>query len=113
MLAGIVVYNSNLWKLSTVLELCALRWASQEVKSGASEDPRLELRLVRMMEQLSLRPNSPPPEACPDRAGLVAAYRLWNNPRISPREMLTGHVEQTVRRAGDYPVVLAVQDTAL
>jgi hypothetical protein len=64
-----------------------------------------------MMEQLSLRPNCPPTEAFPDRAGLVAAYRLWNNPRISPREILTGHVEQTVRRAGDYPVVLAVQDT--
>jgi hypothetical protein len=91
--------------------LCIVSWASQEVKCGGFEDPRLDLRLVRMVEAMSNRPSCTPPEAFRDEAGLKGAYRFWNNPRVSPRGILAGHVDQTVQRAGKYPVVLAIQDT--
>lgn len=88
-----------------------MHWATQEVKCGAFEDSRLDLRLVRMMEDLSSRPNCPPTEAFKDTAGVVAAYRFWNNPRVAPSQILSGHVEQTVQRCQKYPTVLAIQDT--
>lgn len=87
-----------------------MRWADCEVKSGSFEDPRLDLRLIRMIEALSSRPNSPPTEAL-DPAGLVGAYRFWNNSRVSPSAILRGHIEQTAERAACYPVALAIQDT--
>jgi hypothetical protein len=86
-------------------------WAIEEVGAEAFGDSRLNLRLVRLLEGLSYMPNSPPTEALEKRADLVGAYRFWNNPRVSPRAILASHAAQTAKRAEQYPVVLAVQDT--
>lgn len=85
--------------------------AFEEVKCGAFKDPRLDRRLVKLVEELCSRPDGSPAEMFEDSASLVAAYRFWDNPRVSPRRILVGHVEQTVRRAFKYPTVLAIQDT--
>jgi hypothetical protein len=86
-------------------------WAGKEVKCGVFEDPRLDRRLLKIIHELSARPNCSPTESFKTKAGLMAAYRFWNNSRVSPRQILKGHVEQTKTRAKEYPVVLAIQDT--
>jgi hypothetical protein len=88
-----------------------VRWGNAEVKCGAFEDVRLDRRLVRMIEDMSVRPNCPLTEALGGTAELAAAYRFFENPRASPRGILAGHVEATAERAKKYPVVLAIQDT--
>ncbi len=88
-----------------------MSWAVEEVKVEEMGDLRLGRRLPRMLEKLAKRPEASPAEAFSGRAELTAAYRFWNNPRVSPRKILRGHVEQTVQRALEYPTVLAIQDT--
>lgn len=88
-----------------------MRWAGTEVRSGAFGDPRLDLRLAQMLDALSAHPGAPLAEALGTRAALVGAYRFWENPRVSHRQILASHVAQTVARAAQHPVVLAIQDT--
>jgi hypothetical protein len=51
------------------------------------------------------------PEICADRAGLKAGYRFFANEAIRPEQILGSHVEATVGRMAEAPVVLAIQDT--
>jgi Transposase Tn5 dimerisation domain/Transposase DNA-binding len=50
-------------------------------------------------------------QACEDWADTKAAYRLMDNPKVSPASLLAPHRQRTVERLRAYPVVLAVQDT--
>jgi hypothetical protein len=85
-------------------------WACEEVRSSGLADPRLALRLQRMLEDFAEHPEASCTEAL-GRAGVKAAYRFWDNPRVEAEEILAGHVEQCVQRSMNYPVVLVAQDT--
>jgi hypothetical protein len=49
--------------------------------------------------------------ACGSRAKTKAAYRFFDHCQVSMQTILKGHYEASMRRARQYPVVLAVQDT--
>jgi hypothetical protein len=73
-------------------------------------DPRLDLRLPRIVEGFAEHPEASCTEAL-GKAGVKAAYRFWNNDRIHAEEVLASHAEQTAQRSMQYPVVLVAQDT--
>ena len=50
-------------------------------------------------------------QACEDWADSKAAYRFFDNPHVTPDELLSPHSQRTVARMHGYQVVLAVQDT--
>lgn len=50
-------------------------------------------------------------QACEDWADTKAAYRFFDNPKVSPERILSSHYERTVKRMQSHAVVLAVQDT--
>jgi len=85
-------------------------WAWDELRTTRLADPRLELRLPRMVEDFAQHPEASCPEAL-GRAGAKAAYRFWDNPRVQAEDILVGHAEQCARRSMEYPVVLVAQDT--
>ena len=67
---------------------------------------------MKTAERLAQSPSSPINEACGTWAGTQAAYRLFNNPKVSPAKILTPHREATAARmAGCGGVVLVMQDT--
>jgi hypothetical protein len=85
-------------------------WAWEELRSTHLGDPRLELRLPRMVEGFAEHPEASCTEAL-GKAGAKAAYRFWDNSRVKAEDVLAGHAEQCVRRSMEYPVVLVAQDT--
>lgn len=87
-----------------------MSWAWEELRGTRLGDPRLELRLPRMVEDFAEHPEASCPEAL-GRAGAKAAYRFWDNSRVQATDVLAGHAQETARRSMDYPVVLVAQDT--
>ena len=90
----------------------SVEWVRQELACADLSDKRLDRRLMKTAERLAQSPSSPINEACGTWAGTQAAYRLFNNPKVSPAKILTPHREATAARmAGCGGVVLVMQDT--
>jgi len=85
-------------------------WASDEFAEANLGDARLSQRLVTLARQLAVSPHTSFPKALP-AAELKAAYRFFDNDQIDPDGVLEPHIEQTLRRMDQLPVVLAIQDT--
>ena len=88
-------------------------WAVTEAGGADFGDARLAQRLVRLLDCLSEHPTASIPHACGTWAHTKAAYRFFDNPRVTAAAILAPHRQQTVRRAAAYPVILAVQDTTV
>ncbi|MFI3184470.1 MAG: IS4 family transposase, partial [Methylococcaceae bacterium] len=65
-------------------------------------------KVAGALEQQSTEPIN---QACEDWADTKAAYRFFDNPKVSPEKILTPHYERTVKRMKSHALVLAVQDT--
>jgi hypothetical protein len=52
------------------------------------------------------------PAACGGWAETQAAYRLFDNPKVSAEAVLAPHSKRTVERMGAHPRVLCIQDTS-
>lgn len=86
-------------------------WQEEEFGGVDLGDERLERRLQRIAGDFFARPTMNIPQACGSRAKAKAVYRFLDHPRVHMHSVLSGHYQATRRRAGQYPVVLAVQDT--
>jgi hypothetical protein len=75
------------------------------------KDKRLAARSKRVLNALSQNSEASINAACDGWGDTQAAYRFFDNKRVSPEEILRPHCEATVRRASEHPVVLLVQDT--
>jgi hypothetical protein len=74
-------------------------------------DQRLNRRSKRVLEALAANPEASINSACEGWGDTLAAYRLFDNPALTPEKILQPHYEATLRRLGEHPVVLVVQDT--
>jgi hypothetical protein len=54
---------------------------------------------------------APVTQASGSHARTVAAYRFFNNERVTMEELLRAHTEASIDRIREHQVVLAVQDT--
>lgn len=86
------------------------RWVVGELIEAEFGDVRLSDRLIHLVEAMAEHPESGLLESC-GRAGAKAAYRFFDNARVSPAKILAPHVARTVQRAREHAVVLAPQDT--
>lgn len=75
------------------------------------KDARLNQRCQELTGVLEQQPNEPINQACEDWADTKAAYRFFDNPKVSPSEIIAPHCQRTVERMKSYSLVLAVQDT--
>lgn len=87
-------------------------WAESEMEGVDLSDARLERRLIRVAEELSGQPEYPINQASEDVAATKAAYRLFDNERVTAEGILSPHRDKTLLRMRDEPVVLAIQDTS-
>ncbi|WP_246719616.1 transposase DNA-binding-containing protein [Methylocystis sp. H62] len=87
-------------------------WQDAEVAAASIPDKRLQRRLRRLLEQLSAAPGKPVPAACGDWAATKAAYRFFDNPRVTEHGVLSGHFAATAARskASEGPILI-LQDT--
>jgi len=86
-------------------------WVMDEMRTADLNDKRLDARLREVLAQLAARPTAGIPAACGGRAEMEAAYRLFDNDRVSFENVLRPHREATRRRIAGQPVVILAQDT--
>jgi hypothetical protein len=90
----------------------ATDWVRQEFASADLADKRLSRRLIKTASQLANSPASPINEACGDWASTQAAYRFFNNTKVTAAAILKPHLLETVKRLrAQTEAVLVVQDT--
>jgi hypothetical protein len=86
-------------------------WVMDEMKAAALPDKRLNARLMTILDQLAKRPGASIPCACGGYAETTAAYRFFDNDRVEFDDVLKPHVDATVARIKEQPLVILAQDT--
>jgi hypothetical protein len=76
-------------------------WQEDELSAAALPDKRLARRLRRLLDQLSAAPGKPIPAACGNSAATKAAYRFFDNPRVTEHSVLAGHFAATAARSSE------------
>ena len=74
-------------------------------------DRRLNERSKAVIEALATDPEASVNAACSTWKETIAAYRLFDNPAVTPEAILEPHYQATLDRLREHPVVLIVQDT--
>ena len=82
-----------------------------EVCGADFGDKRLNKRLAKVVEELGNKPNMSVPAATHGRAEMEAAYRFFDNDKVTPEKILQPHIDATRERISQTDVALLVQDT--
>ena len=88
------------------------RWAQEEVDIVDLGDERLDARLEWLLSALGSRPQLSIPAACGGRAEMEAAYRFFDNDKVTFDKVLAPHIARTLERVAEQKVALLVQDTS-
>lgn len=83
----------------------------EELSGSQFGDQRLSKRLCKIADGLSAKPNMSIPAATNGRAEMEAAYRFFDNEKVTPEAILEPHVAATRQRIRQTDVALLVQDT--
>lgn len=87
-------------------------WAEEEFATVELYDQRLKNRLFTLARDFFAKPGALVPAAANGSVAKTrAAYRFFGNAEVNMKKLLKAHVEATVERVRQQPVVLAVQDT--
>ena len=86
-------------------------WVREEFSGIDFGDKRLNARFIGVADALASRPESSINAVFEDWHSAKAAYRLFDNDKVSPAEILSPHFERTVERISKHRRVLALQDT--
>ena len=90
----------------------APNWCNEEFANVNLKDARLNNRCQTLAADLAMQPNVPINQACEDWADTKAAYRFFDNDKVTSERILSPHKQRTIERMGEHCVVLAVQDTS-
>ena len=82
-----------------------------EVVGAAFGDQRLSKRLVRLCGMLAGKPTESIPAAADSRADWEAAYRFFDNEKVTPERILKPHREASLQRIRQCETVVLAQDT--
>ena len=94
------------------LSFSEYQWCLDEFADVELKDARLNRRCGELAVQLSMQPSESINQACEDWADTKAAYRFFDNKKVTAEELLKPHQQRTVNRMAEHSVVLAVQDTS-
>jgi hypothetical protein len=102
---------------ATLKNLCPKRpvlpsgWVHREFGGAKLGDRRLQTRLLGLGAAFFARPQANIPQACGSTAAAKAAYRFFDNARVTMDALLEPHHRATIERMRHEPVVLVAQDT--
>lgn len=86
-------------------------WIINEFATLSLKDKRLNERSQKILAQLSRSATDSIPVACNGAAETKAAYRFFDNDRVTPEAIHQAHFDASLMRMAQYPVVLIPQDT--
>jgi hypothetical protein len=87
-------------------------WITDELQTANLGDKRLNDRFATVVDQLSSKPSESIPAACGGWADISAAYRFFDNEKVTPAKVVAPHRDATVVRCREHTVVLVAQDTS-
>jgi Transposase DNA-binding/Transposase Tn5 dimerisation domain len=86
-------------------------WAKEESAGAQFGDERLDDRMAILLSALGNRPVLSIPAACGGGAETKAAYRFFDNDKVTFEKVIEPHIAQTKERIAAQKIVLLVQDT--
>ena len=86
-------------------------WGMQEFSKADFGDKRLNNRIVKITQSLNAHPSQPINQASEDWSSTKAAYRFFDNDKVSSDKIFSPHVNNTQNRMRTYQQVLVIQDT--
>jgi hypothetical protein len=87
-------------------------WAEEELKDTGLPDKRLNQRLIKIVEQAVEQPSATIPQASETWSDTKATYDFWKSERFDYGDIIEGHRQKTLQRAGEEKLVLMIQDTS-
>lgn len=86
---------------------------SQEFEDLSFNDKRIKRRFIGLCENFIKKPGSIIRQAMPDSSTIKAAYRFFDNVKVSKDQVLECHEAQTIKRVQDThnEKILVIQDT--
>jgi hypothetical protein len=87
-------------------------WVRTETASADLGDERLNRRLELVLRRLAGQPEKSIPAASRGWRETQAAYRFFDNEKVTPEKVLSPHREATLQRMRQHSVVLCVEDTS-
>jgi len=75
-------------------------------------DARLNRRAQQVLGQLGDKPTASIPTACAGWKETRAAYRLFDQAKVTAEKVLAPHIARTLERLREHPRVLCIQDTS-
>lgn len=87
-------------------------WAKDELSKVCFGDKRLDKRFLKVADSQALTPQKSINAASADWASAKGAYRLFDNPKITPEKIFDPHLENTVHRIYGQELVVIAQDTS-
>lgn len=88
-------------------------WAEGEYGSVRLYDNRLKRRLYQIAQDFYDKPEANIPQACGSHSRIKAAYRFFQNKKVTMKVLLDAHTESTIERIKEHKVILAPQDTTI
>jgi hypothetical protein len=86
-------------------------WVRYEFTNANLGDQRLNQRLSALAEDFIAQPEASIPKVTGNWGQACAAYRFFDNEKVSMEKILESHQKSTVERMKGHPVILAVQDS--
>jgi len=86
-------------------------WVVDEMNTADLNDKRLDSRLREVLSQLGARPVASIPAACGGHAETTAAYRFFDNEKVTFGNVLQPHQAATRQRLAGQAVAVLAQDT--
>ena len=86
-------------------------WIEHELRTANLADERLNKRYRLLLDRFSEKPTLSIPAACNGWSEIQAAYRFFDNERVEPAQLLQPHIDASVERIRQCPVVIIAQDT--
>ena len=88
-----------------------MSWIDEEFETIDLGDKRLNKRFIQIVESLGFAPGRTIPQSFKSWGEIKACYNFTNNGLITEEKLLAPHIEKTLERIREYPVVLLLSDT--
>ena len=88
-------------------------WIVEELAKLSLGDKRLNKRANKILAQMSRNPTDSIPTACSGAAEIKAAYRFFDNDKITAEKIAQTHLDASLARMAKHSIVLIPQDTTV
>lgn len=87
-------------------------WISHEFRCVSFGDKRINSRFLKVAQSMSEQPENTICRALENWSAVKAAYRLFDNLKVTPSKIMAPHIKNTIQRCKNHKTILAIQDTS-